>query len=525
MRKIILLTIIAAFAVTALVADKVAVLTFEKKDRASDYVANSMIDRDFKDIFKDYEKYELINKKDVKKAISKSGYTNLFFLGKDDIASLGTELEADILIWGTVTSITSSEFKVAAKILSMKSLDVIAVNFNVKKDSKQRKQAIKDNLITKMEEFSAGEIDKLLGIALQHFNSENYTSAEESFKSVLEMDLANIQATFYLGLINYYNSDYDAAESYYLQALGMDPENNDIKNYLSKVYLEQDMNDEAIALLTEIAEDTQDKLIWMRIGKIYAEMEFYDEAQASFENAIELEPEYGNAYLEIGYLLYDQEYFEDAIPYLEQAAKSFPDDDDVQKKLASCYKKTGKLDSAIQQYKDIIAEQPDNIRAYMNLANAYTATEQYDEALAVSDILKEKIPDDPKVYVLYASSYSSLKKYDKAESNAMKALELDSSLYQSFRILSDIYFAKGYEKYESYLSLEEKAKDAYGTEADELVEQRDSTKLAANNDFSKAKHYLEEVPKLTENSSELKYVKSRMETINQLLEATQKDFF
>jgi len=79
----------------------------------------------------------------------------------------------------------------------------------------------------------------------------------------------------------------------------------------------------------------------------------------------------------------------------------------------------------------------------MNLANAYTATEQYDEALAVSDILKEKIPDDPKVYVLYASSYSSLKKYDKAESNAMKALELDSSLYQSFRILSDIYFAKG----------------------------------------------------------------------------------
>ena len=51
------------------------------------------------------------------------------------------------------------------------------------------------------------------------------------------------------------------------------------------------------------------------------------------------------------------------------------------------------------------------------------------------------------------------------------------------------------------------------------------TKLNANNDFSKAKHYLEEVPKLTQNSSELKYVKSRMDTINQLLEATQKDFF
>jgi len=301
---------------------------------------------------------------------------------------LGTELGADILIWGTVTSVTSSEFKIASKILSMKSLNVIAVNFNVKKDSKQRKQAIKDNLITRMEEFSTGETEKLISIAMQHFNSNNYTSAEESFNSVLEMDPTNIEATFYLGLISFINNDHESAESYYLQALEMDPTNNDIKNYLSKVYQAQDMNDEAIAVLTEIAEDTQDKLIWMRIGKIYAEMEYYEEAQESFEKAIEIDQEYGNPFQEIGYLLYDQEYFEDAITYLETAARFFPDDDDIQKKLANCYKKTGKLDSAIQQYKDIIAEQPDNVRAYMNLANAYTATEQYVEAIETTDMLK-----------------------------------------------------------------------------------------------------------------------------------------
>ena len=104
-------------------------------------------------------------------------------------------------------------------------------------------------------------------------------------------------------------------------------------------------------------------------------------------------------------------------------------------------------------------------------------------------------------------------------------MELDSELYQPYRILSDIYFNKGYTKYEEYLELDEKAKSAYGTEADQLVEDRDSTKLKAYNDFTRAKQYLEEVPNLTENSSELKYVKSRMDTIDQLLEATQKDFF
>jgi tetratricopeptide (TPR) repeat protein len=525
MKKLIIMAVLITVMIPLLIADKVAVLTFEKKDRSSDYVAKSMVSRDFADIFEEYEKFDLINKKNVKKAVDRSGFTDLFFLGKEDIASLGTDLEADILIWGTVSSMSSSEFKVAAKILSMRSLDVIAVNFNVKKDSKQRKKAIKENLITRMEEFSAGEIEKLIGIAMQHFNSENFVSAQENFLSVLEMEPGNLEATFYLGLINFYNGDYETAESYYLQALEQDPANNDIKNYLSKVYLEQDMSDEAIVLLSEIAEDTQDKLVWMRIGKIHAEIEYYEEAQDAFEKAIELDPEYGNAYLEIGYVLYEQEYYEEAIPNLEQAAISFPEDDDVQKKLASCYKKTGKLDSAIQQYKDIIAEQPDNIRAYMNLANAYTATEQYTEAIEVAEILKEKIPEDPKVYILFASSYSSMNQHNNAEENAMKALELDSELYQPFRILSDIYFNKGYKKYEDYLVLEEKAKDAYGTEADELVELRDNTKLGAHNNFTKAKHYLEEVPKLTENSSELKYVKSKMDTIDQLLEATQKDFF
>ncbi len=525
MKKILILTILAAVIIPALMADNVAILTFEKKDKDSDYVTKSMLNRDFKDIFDEYEKYNLINKKDVKKAVDNSGYTNLFYLGKEEIASVGEELGADILIWGTVSSITSSEFKVSAKILSMKSLDVIAVNFNVKKDSKQRKEAIKDNLIARMDEFSAGEVEKLIAIAMQNFNSENYASAQESFLSILEMEPENIEAKFYLGLISYINSDYETAEDYYLQALEQEPDNNDIKNYLSRVYLEQDMNEDAIQLLSEIAEDTQDKLVWMRIGKIYAEMEYYDEAQESFQKAIEIDPDYANAYLEIGYILYEQDLLEDAIPCLETATLAFPEDDDVQKKLAACYKKTGKLDSAIQQYKDIIAEQPENIRAYMNLANAYTATEQYNEAIKVADVLQKKIPEDPKVYILFASSYSSLKNFDKAENNAMKALEYDSELYQPYRILSDIYFSKGYLKYEKYLELEEEAKNAYGTEADELVEKRDSTKLNAYNDFSKAKHYLEEVPKLTENSSELKYVKSRMDTIDQLLEATQKDFF
>jgi tetratricopeptide (TPR) repeat protein len=390
MKKFILITLTLILISTILYAEKIAILEFEKKDRASDYVANALMSRDFKDVFKDYENFELIKKKSVKNAIESSGYTNLFYLGKDEIAAIGEQLEADILLWGTVTSISNSDFKITAKIFSMKSKDVISVTFNVKKDGNQRKQALKDNLISKIEEFSKGEINKLLSIAIQHFNSENYTAAEETFLNALELE-NNIEANFYLGLINYINCNYEESEKYYLNALELDPNNRDILDYLCGTYLKKENYEDAVDALVRIAENENDKEVWLRIGDIYSEIEYYDEAQEAYENALEVDPEFGEAQVGLGYLLYELELYEDAIEYLEL--------------------ETGKLDSAIEQYQKIILEQPDNIHTYMKLANLYNATEQYDKALETAFALKEIEPENPKVFILLATAYSSLKEY------------------------------------------------------------------------------------------------------------------
>ncbi|MBN1949479.1 MAG: hypothetical protein JW784_07020, partial [Candidatus Cloacimonetes bacterium] len=121
--------------------------------------------------------------------------------------------------------------------------------------------------------------------------------------------------------------------------------------------------------------------------------------------------------------------------------------------------------------------------------------------------------------------YSALKQNQKAEQNARKALELDNTMYQPYRILSDIYFAKGYEKYENYLQLEEQAKTAYGQQADELVDKRDLAKAAAHDLFLQSDSFLNEALARTDNLSEEKYIKSRKQTLEQLLNATKKDFF
>ena len=531
MRKIILLGLIFSIMCIGLFAQtqKVAVLSFEKVDKASDYVATSLMKRDMKRIFKDYDKFELINQKEVDKVVKASGYTNIFYLGKEQIAELGTKLNADIVIWGNVQSEDSvSEFKVIAKVWSSQTNDVKQEKFSVSKSSKERIEAFQTNLLDKFEEMSSGEVDKLLGIAMQHFKSKNYSSAEDAFTRIISMEPDKVEAYFYLGYINFKkeNPNYEQSEYYYNEGLKRDPTNRDLLDYLSVTYLKQEKYEEAIDALTKIAEADEDKEVYLRIGKIYMDIEEYDNAMDAFDNAIAIDENYGEAYMEAGLLLFDDlEAYERAIPYLEEASKAFPDDDNLSKKLAKCYHKAGRLDSAIEQYIAVIEEQPDNLSAYYNLAGAYRITNQKDKALETLLIIKEKDPENPKVYFRLADSYLAAESYTEAIDAANKALELDEEIYEPHMVLAQIYQATGYTKYEKYLELDEKAKEVYGAEADRIVQQRDQIKADAHADFVKSESNLDKAKEKTNSNSVLKDIERRRTILTKLLDATKKGFF
>ncbi|RLC52805.1 MAG: hypothetical protein DRZ79_00545 [Candidatus Cloacimonadota bacterium] len=528
-RRSVLLALVILLT-TSIFADvvKIAILPFEKNDRKSDYVTSNINSKYFfKEIFKDYENLKLIPMKETAKAVKESGYSNIFYLGKEKIAEIGNKLGADVVVWGNVSSISDQDFKINANILSLKSMDVISVNFNVKKASKPRREAFKKELISKIEEFSGSEVKNMMGIAVQQFQSKNYSAAEESFKRVIEIDAKNVEAYFYLGLINFINKNYEDSKNYYLKGLEIEPENKDLLNYLSNTYVKLDDYDAAIECLEKITDKEDDKTIWMKLGKLSEENEDFEKAVEAYQKAIELDEDFVEAYAALGSLLYEESEFEEAIPYLEKATKAFPESDELQNKLAKCYKQTGKLEDAIKQYQSLIADDPNNIKAYMNLANAYTASEQYQQALDTAFKLKEIAPDNPKVYIIIANCYNLLKNFSEAEKNALKAIEINPELYQPYRILSEVYQARGYKKYENYLELDKKVNSGtiFGKELDDLVEQRDKVKSNAYADFIKSQEYLEKSEKKTSSASELRYIKSRKSTLKQLLEATKKDFF
>ena len=530
MKKIIISILILLIVSSILLADvqKVAILNFSNSDRESDYVSKSMMKRDFSTVFKELEDIELINIKESDKVFKASGITNLAYAGTEDIAKMGSELGADVVIWGTVSSESGSSFKIVAKIYSMQSNEVSSISFNVEKKSKQRQQTLSDKLIPKIQELGAGEIEKLLNIGVQHFSSKNYSSAEETFLNLIDIDANNRDGYFYLGLIKFIQKDYIASVDYYNKALEINPEDKDVLNFLSKSYLKMEEFELAAEALEKITELEDNKEIWLRIGNIYAELEYTDQAKDAFNSAIEIDEEYFEAFQALGEMLYNMEFYDEAINPLETASNAFPEDDELQKKLAKCYHKTGKLESAIENYKQMVIDQPDNKTAYMNLAGAYRETNQNNEALKILNDLKILDPENPKVYLRLADVYIALDEFSKATENANKAIEIDADLYDSYRVLASIHQKIGYNKYEKFLDYEELYKDKsvyYGEKADELVEKRDRVKAEANANFKKAEYYLDETEKRTDKDSVLKDIKRTRITLKQLKDATKTGGF
>lgn len=527
-KKLIITLALMSIVVFTLIAEvqKVAIVKFEKNDSDCRYVFDAMNKRDFKTVFEESENLELLDMKATQKAFKKSGYS---YMGKDEARTLGMDLGADFVIWGTVRTNGNTVYKVQLNVFSMQTADVFPIIFDVTKDKETRLSAIADNVLVKLAESGQEEITKLMDIGLQQFNSKNLPSAEESFLSLIKIDPKNVDAYFYLGVINYLNKIYETSVDYYLQGLELEPENVNLLDYLSKSYMKMEYYEEAVDALEQIAAlDETNQEIWFRIGNIYAEIEYYGDAQTAYETALEIDSEYADAWQALGVMLYDQELYDEAIEPLEHATDAFPDVDHLQKKLAKCYLKTGKLENAITKYKQVLSEQPENINAFLNLAGAYRITGQNQEALNTLLNLQKISPDLPKVYLRLADTYLSMKNYSKTMQMAEKALELDENLYDSYMIKAQVKFEQGYKKYEKFLDYEEKYKDKsiyYGEKADQLVEARDKVKEEAYNLFLEEEALLNQAKGMTTDPSVQKEIRNKKEILKQLKSATKPGGF
>ncbi|HLF20270.1 MAG TPA: tetratricopeptide repeat protein, partial [Bacteroidota bacterium] len=156
-----------------------------------------------------------------------------------------------------------------------------------------------------------------------------------------------------------------------------DPSDNENLTLLLRAYVESGRIKDAIKAY-ELASknEPQNKTIRYLLGVLYRTDEDYTSAIAQFKEAIQIDPDYGDAIFDIGATYYNwgvdiikvadekgrdteefKEKFKQSLPYMEKAVQMRKDDPQVWETLGTIYARLGEKDKAMKAF-----EQADKIR-------------------------------------------------------------------------------------------------------------------------------------------------------------------
>ncbi len=129
-------------------------------------------------------------------------------------------------------------------------------------------------------------------------------------------------------------------------------------------------------------------------GNALKELGQLDEAIKSYNKVIQLNPNYAEAYGNRGNALNELGQSDEAIKNYKKAIQLKPDYADAYNNLGGALKQLGQLDEAIKNYKKAIQLKPDYVNSYINLGVALQDQGQLDKAVEIYNKAIQLNPND-----------------------------------------------------------------------------------------------------------------------------------
>lgn len=122
--------------------------------------------------------------------------------------------------------------------------------------------------------------------------------------------------------------------------------------------------------------------------------EAYSKAVAAYQKVIELEPDRANSYINLGNVYIQAGQLDLAIAALRKAVELVPDDPDAHYNLGAAYQFNEQYDEAIAQFQRVLEIDPNYANAYLGLGYAYKDKGMKDEAIQAFETFL-KLGQDP----------------------------------------------------------------------------------------------------------------------------------
>jgi CHAT domain-containing protein/Flp pilus assembly protein TadD len=231
----------------------------------------------------------------------------------------------------------------------------------------------------------------------------------------LASDLA-VQSSNFSGIIERYGDDpVSQAQGWFFQGL-QQAKTGDLLGAIASY-------DQAIELQPEISE------YWFNRGLTLFHLERFNEAIAAYETAIELKPDFYKAWYNRGGTLGELGYFEEAIASFDKAIEIKPDYEEAWSSKGLALLKLGWLREAISSYDQALNLEPQDQENWYHRGIALAVGEQFAEAIISYDRALEIDPEYHEVWIDRGVVLFNLGRWSEAIDSWDKALSVQADFY------------------------------------------------------------------------------------------------
>ncbi|MBF0358929.1 MAG: tetratricopeptide repeat protein [Magnetococcales bacterium] len=317
----------------------------------------------------------------------------------------------------------------------------------------------------KSEEKQQLTVDDAYIQAIDHFNAERYTEADQLCTAIVQAVPSHIDALNLLGVIAQKVNRNDMAIELFQRAITFDANRALLYYNLGISLYSLERKEEAIQALktalekepgnSQIADclngvlNSVDGSIQNRAkealeqGISFHQSGQLDKAIDYYKKAIKIDPENFIALSNMGFALYSTEKLEEAAVALKKAITISPDFADAYSNLGNTLKKQGKFKEAVASFQKAIALKPDYAEAHSNLGNVRQEQDKLDLAVASYQKAIALKPDYAEAHYNLGNIRKEQGKLDLAVASYQKATSLNPDYAEAYNNLGVVVKEQG----------------------------------------------------------------------------------
>ena len=192
--------------------------------------------------------------------------------------------------------------------------------------------------------------------------------------------------------------------------------------------------------------------LWHEKGLIHAMGKEYEQAIASYDQALEIKPDLHQAWYNRGIALGNLGRYEEAIASYDQALEIKPDDHKAWYNRGNALVNLGRYEEAIASYDRALEIKPDYHEAWNNRGIALGNLGRYEQAIASYDQAIKINSNYANAYYNKACCYGLQNNVELAIENLQRAINLDVKYQDMAKTDKDFEQIRGDERFQSFLN-------------------------------------------------------------------------